>query len=42
MLHANADVLLPQLKSAVLEALHEHAGKELACDDVTMIAMEVR
>ena len=37
--HANAP--LQKLKSAVLDALHQHVKSELTHDDVTLIALEV-
>lgn len=42
MLDANAGAPLPQLKSAVIEALNEHTSDGLTHDDVTLVAMEVR
>jgi sigma-B regulation protein RsbU (phosphoserine phosphatase) len=42
VLEANGDAPLPQLKSALLDALHRHTGNGLTHDDVTLIAIEVR
>ncbi len=42
VLDANAGAPLGGIKSAVLQALREHAGNGLTHDDVTLIAMEVR
>ncbi|HUU60019.1 MAG TPA: PP2C family protein-serine/threonine phosphatase, partial [Phycisphaerae bacterium] len=42
VLDANAGASVTELKSAVLQALHEHTGNGLTHDDVTLIAMEVR
>ena len=42
VLDGGAGASLAQLKSAVLEALREHAGDGPPQDDVTIIAMEVR
>lgn len=41
-LDAHADAPLPELKSAVLTALRNHAGSALHRDDVTLVAVEVR
>ncbi len=41
VLDANTKAPLPELKSAVLKALHQHTKKELTHDDVTLIALEV-
>ena len=40
-LDANSGAPLSELKSAVLKTLHEYTEKELAHDDVTLIAMEI-
>ena len=40
-LDANKEASLSELKSAVLETLHEFTGKEQSHDDLTMIAMEI-
>jgi serine phosphatase RsbU (regulator of sigma subunit) len=40
-LDANSEAPLSELKSAVLKTLHEYTVKELAHDDVTLIAMEI-
>ncbi len=40
-LDASKDAPLSELKSAVLNSLHEFTEKELADDDVTLIAMEI-
>lgn len=42
VLDANAEAPLAQLKSAVIQALHRHAGTGLTHDDVTLIVMEIR
>jgi sigma-B regulation protein RsbU (phosphoserine phosphatase) len=42
VLDANGDARLSELKSAVVQALHRHAGSRLTHDDVTLIAMQVR
>ena len=41
VLDTNTGVALSELKSAVLEAIKQHAQKELAHDDVTLIALEI-
>ena len=41
VLDANAAAPLSGLKSAVLEALHQHTKQELTHDDVTLIALEI-
>ncbi len=41
VLDANIKSPITELKSAVLQALHQYAGKELAHDDVTLIALEI-
>ena len=41
VLDANTKALLPELKSAVLRVLHQHTKRELAHDDVTLIALEI-
>lgn len=41
VLDANTKASIAGLKSAVLQALHEYAGKELTHDDVTMIVLEI-
>ena len=40
-LDANTAAPISELKSAVLETLHEFTEKELTHDDVTLIAMEI-
>jgi sigma-B regulation protein RsbU (phosphoserine phosphatase) len=40
-LDANTKAPLSELKSAVLNALHQYAEKELTHDDVTLIALEI-
>ena len=40
-LDANTGVSLPELKKAVLKALHQHTKQELAHDDVTLIVLEI-
>ena len=40
-LDANTGVPLSELKSAVLERLHDFTEKELTHDDITLIAMEI-
>jgi sigma-B regulation protein RsbU (phosphoserine phosphatase) len=40
-LDANKEATLSELKSAVLETLHEFTRKEQTHDDLTMIAMEI-
>jgi len=42
ILDANGQAPLPQLKAAVLAALHRHTRNGLTHDDVTLIALEVR
>ncbi len=41
VLDANTKSPITELKSAVLQALHQNAGKELSHDDVTLIALEI-
>jgi len=41
VLDANTKASLSELKSAVLRALYQHAKKELAHDDITLIALEI-
>jgi serine phosphatase RsbU (regulator of sigma subunit) len=41
VLDANIKTPLSELKSAVLNALHQHSKKELDHDDITMIALEI-
>ncbi len=41
VLDANTKAPISELKSAVLEALHQYTGKELSHDDVTLIALEI-
>jgi sigma-B regulation protein RsbU (phosphoserine phosphatase) len=41
VLNANTKAPIAELKSAVLQALHQYAGKELTHDDVTLIALEI-
>lgn len=41
VLDAHSAASLPELKSAVLKALHLYALKELTHDDLTLIALEV-
>ncbi len=41
VLDANTKAPITVLKSAVLQALHQYAGKELTHDDVTMIVLEI-
>jgi sigma-B regulation protein RsbU (phosphoserine phosphatase) len=41
VLDASTKAPLHELKSAVLRALHQHTGKRLTHDDVTMIALEI-
>ena len=41
VLDADAEVSLSELKSVVLKALHEYTQKEMAHDDVTLIALEI-
>jgi len=41
VLDANTNVSLSELKAAVLRALHQHTGKELAHDDITLIVLEI-
>ncbi len=41
VLDANTGVPLSELKSAVLNTLHQYSGKELTHDDVTLIALEI-
>jgi sigma-B regulation protein RsbU (phosphoserine phosphatase) len=41
VLDANAKASLSELKSAVVKTLDQHTEKELAHDDVTLIAMEI-
>lgn len=38
---ANADASLSELKSTVLQAVRQHAKKDLTHDDVTLIALEI-
>ncbi|MFC1814944.1 PP2C family protein-serine/threonine phosphatase [Thermodesulfobacteriota bacterium] len=40
-LDANTGAALPELKSAVLNTLHQHTQQELTHDDLTMIAIEI-
>lgn len=40
-LDANTGASLPELKSAVLNTLHQHTEQELTHDDLTMIAIEI-
>jgi sigma-B regulation protein RsbU (phosphoserine phosphatase) len=40
-LDANTEATLSELKTAVLETLHQHTEKELTHDDLTMIAIEI-
>ena len=41
-LDANAQIPLPELKSAVLKILSQYTAKDFFHDDVTLIAMEIR
>jgi sigma-B regulation protein RsbU (phosphoserine phosphatase) len=41
VLDANTKAPLSELKSAVLEALHQYTKKDLTHDDVTLIALEI-
>lgn len=41
VLDANTKAPLHELKSTILRALHQHAGKRLTHDDLTMIALEI-
>jgi sigma-B regulation protein RsbU (phosphoserine phosphatase) len=41
VLDTNTKSPITELKSAVLQALHQYAGKELTHDDVTLIALEI-
>ena len=41
-LDANTGASLSELKSAVLNTLHQHTEQELTHDDLTMIAIEIR
>ena len=41
VLDANIKSPITELKSAVLQALHQYAGRELTHDDVTLIALEI-
>jgi sigma-B regulation protein RsbU (phosphoserine phosphatase) len=41
VLNANTKAPIAELKSAVLQALHQYVGKELTHDDVTLIALEI-
>jgi sigma-B regulation protein RsbU (phosphoserine phosphatase) len=41
VLDANAEVSLSELKSVVLKALHEYTQKEIAHDDITLVALEI-
>jgi sigma-B regulation protein RsbU (phosphoserine phosphatase) len=41
VLDAKTKAPLSELKSAVLKALHQYATKELAHDDITLIALEI-
>jgi sigma-B regulation protein RsbU (phosphoserine phosphatase) len=41
VLDANIKSPITELKSAVLRALHQYAGRELTHDDVTLIALEI-
>lgn len=41
ILDANTATPLPELKSAVLKALHQFSGKALTHDDVTLITLEI-
>jgi sigma-B regulation protein RsbU (phosphoserine phosphatase) len=40
-LDANTGASLTELKSAVLNTLHQHTEQELTHDDLTMIAIEI-
>ncbi len=41
-LNANPGASLPELKTAVLETLHQFTEQELTHDDLTLIALEIR
>ena len=41
ILDQNGTIPLPELKSAVLRALHQYTKKGLTHDDITLIAMEI-
>ena len=41
ILDANTAAPLPELKSAVLKALHQYSRNELTHDDITLIALEI-
>ena len=41
VLDGNSNAPLSELKSAVLKALHQYSNKDLAHDDVTLIALEI-
>ena len=41
-LDVNAQIPLPELKSAVLKILNQYTAKDFFHDDVTLIAMEIR
>ena len=41
-LDSNTEAPLSEIKSAVLDNLHQHTNQDLTHDDVTLIAMEIR
>jgi serine phosphatase RsbU (regulator of sigma subunit) len=41
LLDTYADLPLPELKTAVLKALHQYSGEALIRDDITLMALEI-